>query len=89
MLFSEYMNTLKQKRNTANGILAKLKYYVTADVLKTIYYASFDSHMRYTCKMWGQIQSKTFDLIQRAQNKTSRIISSKQLQNLLNLYITH
>ena len=38
------MNTLKQKLNRANGILAKLRYYVTADVLKTIYYAFFDSH---------------------------------------------
>ena len=40
------MNTLKPKRNRTNGILAKLRYYVTADVLKTIYYAFFDSRMR-------------------------------------------
>ena len=51
------MNTLKQKLNTANGILAKLRYYVTADVLKTMYYIFFDSHMRYACQIWGQIQS--------------------------------
>ena len=38
--FIEYMNTLKQKL----GILAKLRYYVTADVLKAIYYAFFDSY---------------------------------------------
>ena len=31
------MNTLKQKLNRGNDILAKLKYYVTAGVLKTIY----------------------------------------------------
>ena len=43
------MNTLKQKPNTANGILAKLRYYVLADILKTNYYALFDSHMRYAC----------------------------------------
>ena len=67
--FNEYMNTLKQKLNRANGILAKLRYYVTADVLKTIYYAFFDSHMKYACHIWGQVQSKTFDMIQRAQNK--------------------
>ena len=41
------MNTLKQKLNRANGILAKLRYYVISDVLKTIYYAFFNSHMRY------------------------------------------
>ena len=31
--FKEYMNTLKQKLNRANVIVAKLRYYVTADVL--------------------------------------------------------
>ena len=72
------MNTLKQKVNRANGILAKLKYYVTADILKTFYYALFDSHMKYACQIWGQIESKTFDMIQHAQNKASRIISFKQ-----------
>ena len=43
------MNTLKQKLNRANGILAKLRYYVTADVRKTIYYAFFDPHVKYAC----------------------------------------
>ena len=63
---------MKQKRNRANGILAKLRYYVTADVLRTIYYAFFDFHMRYASHIWGQVQSKTFDMIQRAQNKALR-----------------
>ena len=54
--FSEYMNTLKQKLNRANDTLAKLRYYISADILKTIYYALFDSHMRYTCQIWGQSQ---------------------------------
>ena len=76
--FIEYMNTLKQKLTGVNGILAKLRYCVTADVLKTIYYIFFDSHMRYACQIWGQIQSKTFDMIQHAQNKAIRIISFKQ-----------
>ena len=76
--FNEYMNTLKQKHNRASGILAKLRYYVTADVLKTIYYAFFDSHMKYACHIWGQVQNKTFDMIQHAQNKALRIISFKQ-----------
>ena len=72
------MNTLKQKRNRANGILSKLRYYISADRLKTIYYALFDSHMRYACQIWGQNHSKTFDMIQSAQNKALRIINFKQ-----------
>ena len=36
LLLNEYMNTLKQKLYRANDILAKLRYYVSADALKTI-----------------------------------------------------
>ena len=72
------MNTRKQKLNRANGILAKLRYYVAANLLKTTCYAFFDSHMKYACHIWGQIQNKTFDMIQRAQNIALRIISFKQ-----------
>ena len=72
------MKRLKQKLNRCNGILAKLRYYVTGDVLKTIYYVFFNPHMRYACKIRGKIQSKTFDMIQCAQNKALRIISFKQ-----------
>ena len=70
--------TLKQKLNTANGILAKLRYYVSANTLKTIYYALFDSHMRYVCQIWGQSHSETFDMIQSAQNKALEIINFKK-----------
>ena len=55
--FNEHMSTLKQKLNRANGILAKLRYYVLANTLKTIYYTIFDVHMRYACKIWGQSHS--------------------------------
>ena len=75
--FNEYTNTLKQKLNRANGVLAKLRYYITADVLKTIYYAFFGSHMKYACHICGQVQGKTFDMIQHAPNKALRIINFK------------
>ena len=52
--------TFKQKLNRANDILAKLRYYVTADVLKTIYYAFFDSHMRYSCQIGDKFRVKHF-----------------------------
>ena len=39
--------------------------------------AFFDSHMRYAFEIWGKIQSKKFDMIQRAQNKALRIVSFK------------
>ena len=75
--FNEYMNTLKQKPNGT-----KLNYYVTADIFKIIYYALFDSQMRYLCQIWRQRQSKTFYMIQFAQSKALRIISFKQFMEL-------
>ena len=56
--FIDYINTLKQKLNRANSILAKLKYYVTADILETIYYALFDSHMRLIFDMIDLLKTK-------------------------------
>ena len=72
------MNTLKQTLHRANDILAKLRYNILSDTLKTIYYAFLYSHMRWACQMWGQIHSKTFDMIQSAQSKALRIINFKQ-----------
>ena len=72
------MNTLKQKPNRANGILAKLRHFISADILKTIQYPLFDSHIRYACQIWGQSNSKTFDMIQSTQNKALRIINFQQ-----------
>ena len=43
--FNEHINTHKQKRNRANDILAKLRYYVSANTLKTIYYAHSLTHI--------------------------------------------
>ena len=34
--------------------------------------------MRYACQIRGQVQSETFDIIQRALNKALRMISFKQ-----------
>ena len=49
--FNEYMNTPKQKLNRANGILAKLRYYISANTLKRIYFALFDSHITFACQI--------------------------------------
>ena len=63
------MNTLKQKCNRVNDVLAKLGYYVSTDILKTICYVLFDSHMRCACQILGQSHSKTFNMVQSIKNK--------------------
>ena len=54
LLFKDRMNTLQQKLNRVNGILAKLRHHLLSDILKTVYYSLFDTHLRYACQVWGQ-----------------------------------
>ena len=77
LTFKEHINTLKQKLSRANGILAKLRHYLSLDVLRTIYYALFDSHLRYACQVWGQANTTLIDTLQKLQNKALRIINFK------------
>ena len=87
MNISHSMNisTHPNKNLIEQMVMAKLRCYISADILKTIYYALFGSHMRYACQIWGQSHSKTFDMIPSAQNKALRIINFKQW-NCVNLY---
>ena len=53
---------------------------------------SLTSHMRmHAYQIWGQIQSKTFDIIQCAQKKSFKNYKFQTVYgcNLLNLYITN
>ena len=49
LFFKDLINTLKQKLNRTNGILAKLRHHLPSDILKTLYYSPFDTHLRYAC----------------------------------------
>ena len=78
LLFKDYINFLKQKSNKANGILAKLRHHLPSDILKTVYYPLFDTHLRYACQVWGKSNSDILVIVQRAQNKGLRIINFKE-----------
>ena len=79
LLLCKYqINFLKQKLNRANGILAKLRHHLPSDILKTVYYSLFDTHLRYACQVWGQSNSDILVMVQRAQNKALRIINFKE-----------
>ena len=49
LLFKVHIKTSKQKLNKANGILGKLRHHLPCDILKTVYYSLFDTHLCYTC----------------------------------------
>ena len=48
------METIKLKPSRANSLLANIRYHVDSKLLKT-YSATFESHLRYVCQLWGQI----------------------------------
>ena len=50
--FREYMAQLRQKSNRTNSLLAKLRYQVSYRLLKTIYFAVFDSHICYEAQKY-------------------------------------
>ena len=74
------MAQLKQKFNGTK--LAKLRHQVSSSLLQTIYFALFDSHLRYVAKIWGQGSNNVVDMVKSSQNKAPRIISFKDKTEL-------
>ena len=52
-------------------------YYVKFPCLRTLYYALFDSHLRYGSQIWGIKQSQTVETTERTQNKALQILNFK------------
>ena len=77
LTFKNHMDTVKLKLNRANGLLAKLRYYASPKLLRTIYYAIFEHHLRYGCQLWGQAQPDVLQNIEKIQNKALKILNFK------------
>ena len=54
--WEKHVNTIYLKLRRANGALAKLRNYVSLNILTTVYYSLFHSHMFYGCQVWGKIK---------------------------------
>ena len=46
-------------------------------MLRTLYYALFDSHLKYGRQIWEQKQSPTVETIEQTQNKALQILNFK------------
>ena len=77
LTFKYHLENLKLKLNRANCLLSKIRYFVKFPLLRTIYYAIFDTHLRYGCQIWGQNQCKIVQAIKRTQNKALRLLNFK------------
>ena len=53
------MTTLHFKLIRTNGMLYKARDYINAGILKSIYHALFELHIRYACIIWGCIRNQS------------------------------
>ena len=49
-----YVNDLSIKLNRANTLLFKMRKYISLKILRSIYFAIFDSYLSYCCLVWAQ-----------------------------------
>ena len=70
-----HVNDLSIKLNRANALLFKMRKYVSLKILRSIYFAIFDSDLSYCCLVWAQ-NCSTVQRIIILQKKSIRIINS-------------
>ena len=54
MSWKHHVSDIAIKLNRANALLFKIRNFVNASTVKTIYYAIFDSHINYANVIWAQ-----------------------------------
>ena len=63
--WKSHVNAIATKLNIGNAMLYKVRDFVNANILKSIYYALFESHINYVyinyvCFIWAQLPVYTF-----------------------------
>ena len=72
--WEHHVNDLSIKLNRANALLFKMRKYVSLKILRSIYFAIFDSYLSYSCLVWAQ-NGSTIQRIVILQKKAVRIIN--------------
>ena len=75
--WGQHLKMLKQKLSRANGLPAKVCYYLSPKLLRTLYFSIFESHLRYGCQIWGQHSNHNLKDIAKLQQKAIQIINFK------------
>ena len=64
LIWNFQINQIKSKPSRTCGLLAKLRYYIKTDLLKTVYFAVFDTILRYGIQICGQHRSQAIKEIE-------------------------
>ena len=84
---SYHIDLLAPKLSRANGILSKLRHFVTIDNLRNIYFGIFSSILTSSAQIWGQHHNNHVKRVIKLQDKSIRIINFAEYREpTLNLY---
>ena len=72
--WKQHIHDIAIKLNRANALLFTIRNYVNKHILRTIYFAIFDSHINYANLIWGQ-NLHAVNRIDILQKKTLRIMN--------------
>ena len=70
-----HINNLSNKLARANGIISKLRHYVSFQSIKSVYYAIFYSHVIYGALVWQFTSAEYISKISNIQKKSVRLMS--------------
>ena len=70
-----HINEISTKLVKGNAMLSKLRHYVNKDILLSVYYGIFHSHLAYLCLVWGQVKI-SLNRITFLQKRAIRILHS-------------
>ena len=70
-----HINEISTKLIKGNAMLSKLRHYVNKDILLSVYYGIFNSHLAYLCLFWGQVKF-SLNRITLLQTKAIRMLQS-------------
>ena len=73
--FRHHINDISTKLRRANGMLSKIRHFVPLNTSRSIYFAIFESHLKYACSVWGQKGNPACDRLITLQNNAMRIIT--------------
>ena len=72
-----HIDELTKKLNHSNSMLAKIRHYVNKNIIRSLYFSLFSSHINYCCLVWGQSGNYYLNKILSVQRCALRIIEFK------------
>ena len=75
--WKKHISVLSSKLRRANGALSKLRHFTTPEILRSVYYSIFNSHLNYGSQIWGQKQNYITNRVFTLQKSALRIMNKE------------